>query len=158
MRAGGGADAVERVVHVRHPIPERLVHRVLQGARAGLHGDDLRAEHLHPIDVGLLPLDVDGAHEDDAFEPEARAGGGGRHAVLAGAGLGDDTLLAHAPRQQDLPQHVVDLVRAGVIQLLALEIDLGAARLLPSAVAEVAAMRRHPFGDNRAGSAARHNA
>jgi hypothetical protein len=51
----------------------------------------------------------------------------GGDAVLAGAGLGDDALLAHAPGQQDLAEHVVDLVRAGVVELVALEIDLGAA-------------------------------
>ena len=47
--------------------------------------------------------------------------------MLAGAGLGDDPGLAHAPGEQDLAEAVVDLVRAGVVQLLALEIDLGAA-------------------------------
>jgi len=46
--------------------------------------------------------------------------------MLAGARLRDDALLAHAPRQQNLPQHIVDLVRAGVVELVALEIDLGA--------------------------------
>ena len=54
----------------------------------------------------------------------------------AGPGLRDDPRLAHAPRQQDLAEHVVDLVGAGVVELLALEIDFGAA-----------AMRRHAFGE-----------
>ena len=48
----------------------------------------------------------------------------------AGAGLGDDALLAHAPRQQNLAEHVVHLVRAGVVEVLAFEIDLGARRPL----------------------------
>jgi hypothetical protein len=43
--------------------------------------------------------------------------------VLARPGLGDDPRLAHAPREQRLPDRVVDLVRAGVIEVLALEID-----------------------------------
>src|SRR5207245_9350175 len=42
-------------------------------------------------------------------------------AMLAGARLGDDALLAHAPRQQHLTERVVDLVGAGVVQVLALE-------------------------------------
>src|SRR5690606_28489707 len=46
-----------------------------------------------------------------------------RHAVLAGAGLGDDPALAHAAGQQRLADGVVDLVRAGVVQVLALEQD-----------------------------------
>jgi hypothetical protein len=34
VRAGGGADDVERVMHIRHPVAQRLVHRVLQRGRA----------------------------------------------------------------------------------------------------------------------------
>ena len=137
VRAGDGADAVEGVVDVGDPVAQRLVHRVLQGLRAGLHGHDLGAEHLHAEDVRLLPLDVDRAHVDDAFEAEARAERRGGDAVLAGAGLGDDPLLAHAPGEQDLAEHVVDLVRAGVVQLLALEVDLGAAEMLGQALGEI---------------------
>ena len=48
---------------------------------------------------------------------------GGGDAVLAGPGLGDDARLAHAPRQQRLADAVVDLVGAGVVEVLALEED-----------------------------------
>ena len=147
VRAGGGADAIEGVVDVGDPVAQRLVHRVLEGPRAGLHRPHLGAEHLHAEHVRLLPLDVDRAHVDDAVEAEARAGGGGRDAVLAGARLGDDALLAHAPGEQDLAEHVVDLVRAGVVELVALEVDLRAAEAARSGA------RR-----NRAGSAARRSA
>jgi len=44
--------------------------------------------------------------------------------VLAGAGLGDEAGLAHAPRQQPLPEHLVGLVRAAVEQVLALQLDV----------------------------------
>ena len=57
--------------------------------------------------------------------------------MLAGAGLGDDALLAHAPRHHDLAEHVVDLVRAGVVQLLALEIDLRAAEVFGQPLGEI---------------------
>ena len=60
-----------------------------------------------------------------------------RDAVLAGAGLGDDPGLAHAPGEQDLAQAVVDLVRAGVVQLVALEVDLGAAEMLGQPLGEI---------------------
>ena len=99
--------------------------------------DDLGAEQLHAEDVRLLPLDVHRAHVDDALEAEAGADRGGGDAVLAGAGLGDDALLAHAPGQQDLAEHVVDLVRAGVVQVFALEVDLGAAAMLGEALGEI---------------------
>ena len=48
---------------------------------------------------------------------------GGRDAVLAGAGLRDDARLAHALGEQHLAERVVDLVRAGVAQVFALEPD-----------------------------------
>jgi len=40
--------------------------------------------------------------------------------MLAGPGLGDDPPLAHLQREPDLPQRVVQLVRAGVEQVFAL--------------------------------------
>ena len=92
----------------------------------GLHRHHLGAEHLHAEHVGRLARHVDGAHVDHAFQAEAGAEGGGGDAVLAGAGLGDDARLAHAARQHDLAEHVVHLVRAGVVQLVALEEDLRA--------------------------------
>jgi hypothetical protein len=130
MRARDRADAIERVVHVRHPVAQRLVHRVLERFVPDCHGHDFGAEQIHAEDVRLLPLDVDRAHIDHALQAEARAGRRGRNAMLARAGLGDDALLAHAAREQNLAEHVVDLVRAGVIELFALEINLRAAEML----------------------------
>ena len=43
------------------------------------------------------------------------------------AGFGDDAFLAHAPGEQGLPEAVIDLVRSGMEQVFALEIDLRAA-------------------------------
>jgi hypothetical protein len=61
--------------------------------------------------------------------------------MLAGAGLGDDALLAHPPRHHDLAEHVVDLVRTGVVQLLALEVDLCAAEMFGQALGEIQGRR-----------------
>ena len=147
MRARRRADDVVGVAHVGDPVAQRLVHGVLERLRAGGDGVDLGAEQLHAEHVGLLALDVDRAHEDLARQVELGAHGGHRHAVLAGAGLGDDAGLAHALGEQDLAQAVVDLVAAGVVELVALEVDLGAA-----ADARSGARR------NRAGSAGRRSA
>jgi hypothetical protein len=54
--------------------------------------------------------------------------------MLARAGLRDDPRLAHADREQDLADAVVDLVRAGVVQLVALEPDLRAAQIFGQAL------------------------
>lgn len=51
-----------------------------------------------------------------------RAGGSGcRHAVLARAGFRDQRRFAHMLGEQRLPERVVDLVRAGVQQILAFQ-------------------------------------
>ena len=137
MRAGDGADDVEGALDIGDPVAQRLVHRVLQRARAGLHRHHLGAEQLHAEHVGLLSRHVDLAHVDRAGQVEQRAHGGGRDAMLAGAGLGDDALLAHALGEQDLAHAVVDLVRAGVVELVALQVDLRAAEMLGQARREI---------------------
>ncbi len=71
----------------------------------------------------MLAAHVLGAHVDDALEPEARAHGRRRDAVLTRTGLRDDPPLAEPRREQDLAERVVDLVRPGVVQVLALEDD-----------------------------------
>ncbi len=50
--------------------------------------------------------------------------------MLAGARLGDDAGLAETLGEQCLAEHVVDLVRAGVVEVLALEEHAGAAGVL----------------------------
>ena len=52
----------------------------------------------------------------------------------ARAGLGDDALLAHALGQQSLADGVVDLVRAGMVKVFALQVDLRAAQALRQAL------------------------
>ena len=46
--------------------------------------------------------------------------------MLSGAGFGYDACLAHAARQQYLSDGVVDFVCAGVVEVLALEVDAAA--------------------------------
>ena len=64
--------------------------------------------------------------------------------MLASARLGDDARLAHALGELDLAQAVVDLVAAGVIELVALEVDFGAAEVLGQAFGEIE--RARPAG------------
>ena len=121
MRSGDRAEDVVRGLDVGDPVAERLVDRVLEGPGAGGDGDHLGAEHRHPGHVERLPADVDLAHVDDALQAEQRARGRGGHPVLARPGLRDDPRLAHPPGQQRLAERVVDLVGAGVVQVLPLE-------------------------------------
>ena len=118
---------------VRDPVAHRLVDGVLQRGRSRRHLADLGAERAHPQHVRRLAADVLGAHVHDAFEVEQRAGGRRRDAVLAGPGLGDDPCLAEAAGQERLAEGVVDLVGAGVVEVLALEVQAQAARLAAAA-------------------------
>jgi len=84
---------------------------------------DARAEQFHALHIRALTARVLDAHVDDALEIEQRTDGRRGDTVLAGASLGDDPPLAHSLSEQRLPECVVDLVRAGVVEILALEID-----------------------------------
>ena len=134
--AGSGADDVESVVDIGDPVAERLVEGVLESARAAFDRLYFRAEQAHPEDIGRLPVDIDCAHIDRAGQVEPRADRRRRNPVLPCPGFGDDPRLAHAAGEQDLSEAVVDLVRAGVVQLVALEVDFRAAQ-----------MRRQPLGE-----------
>ena len=105
----------------------------------------LGAHQPHAEDIGRLPADVFLAHVDDALQPQHGADRRRGHAVLAGAGLGDDAALAHPFGQQPLPQGVVDLVRAGVGQVFAFEEDPGAAAVCGQPLGQVE--RRRPAGE-----------
>ena len=126
MRPGDRADQVERVADIGDPVSQRLVHRVLERPRAALDRMNGRAEQLHALDVERLAHDILGAHVDLARQAEQCGDGRGGDAVLAGTGLGDQPALAHPAREDRLADAVVDLVRARVIEVLALEVDLGA--------------------------------
>ncbi len=64
--------------------------------------------------------------------------------MLARAGFGDDALLAHAHGHQDLAEAVVDLVGAGVVELVALEVNARAAEMGGQPLGEV--QRAGPAG------------
>ncbi len=127
LRIRGGADAradqVVGVLDVRDPVADRLARRLLERLRPELDGANLGAEQAHALDVRPLAAHVLGAHVDDAVEAEAGADGGGRDPVLARAGLGDDPPLAESLREHRLAERVVQLVRAGVEEILALQVE-----------------------------------
>jgi len=123
MRAQHRAQEIVRRADRSGPVAHGLVDRVLERAAAGGDRDDLGAEELHPLHVRALPLHVDLAHVDAALKPDARAGGCGRDSVLPRARLRDDAGLPHPPREERLADGVVDLVRARVEEILALEIN-----------------------------------
>ncbi len=112
-----------RVGRVGDPVADCGADCLLERPGARFDRHDLGAEQVHPFDIGTLAAHVLGAHVDDALEVEQRAGGRGRDTMLAGPRLGDHATLSHPLREQRLPDGVVDLVRAGVGEVLALEVD-----------------------------------
>ena len=121
VRTHHRTQAVVAVTDGGDPVPHRLVDGVLERLGTAVHRFDLGAEQLHPEHVQRLPLDIDGTHVHLALEPHQRRRRCRRHPVLAGAGLCHQPGLAHPLGQQCLAEHVVDLVRSGVIEVLALE-------------------------------------
>ena len=141
VRPGDRADDVERVFDMGDPVAQRLVHRVLQSRGPRMHRHHLGAEQFHAEDVGLLPFDVGRAHIDNARDIEQCARGCGRDAMLTRASLGDDPPLVHTARQQHLAETIVDLVRAGVVELVPLQIELGAAEMTGQPLGEIQGTR-----------------
>ncbi len=127
MRTIRGAENVVRVADVGYPVAHGLVDRFLKRLLAGFHADDCCAHEPHAKHIQRLALHVVRAHVDDTLQTKFRARRRGRHAMLARTGLGDDTFLAHAFRENRLRKCIVDLVRARVQQILALQINLRAA-------------------------------
>ena len=130
VRPGDRADDVERVGDIGDPVAQRLVHGVFERMGTGGDGNNFRPQHLHAEHVGLLPLDIDCAHVNNAFQPKARADRGCRNAMLARTGFRDDAGFAHAHSQQNLAHHIIDFMRAGMVELIPLQIDLGATQML----------------------------
>jgi hypothetical protein len=127
MRAGHGADDVEGVGDVGHPVAHGFIQRILERLRSRLDRHHPGPQQFHAIDVGGLAADVLRTHVDHAFHPVAGGDGRRGNAMLAGAGFRDHARLAHASRQEGLADAVVDLVRPGVVEVFSLQVDLSAA-------------------------------
>ncbi len=123
VRTSHGADAIERVTHVGHPVAQRIVHCIFQGATTGSHGHHFCTKKAHTEHVRGLTLDIMCAHIDHTFQTEFRTNRGRCNTVLACTCLGNDAGLAHAAGQNDLAQHIVDFMRASMVQFVALHID-----------------------------------
>ena len=121
MRAQRRSEQVIGVLDVGDPVAHRLVDGVLQRLAARVDLAHRRPQQLHAHDVQRLAPHVLAAHVDDALEAQQRAGRRRRHPVLPRARLGHHAAFAHALGQQRLAERVVDLVGAGVRQVLALQ-------------------------------------
>ena len=122
--ASHGADDVEGVIHIGHPVTHGFVQCVFQGTAAAFHGHDGRAQQFHAVDVGALAFHIFTAHVHHTFQTVARADGSCCHPMLASTGFGNDARLAHSFGEHGLAYGVVDFVGTRVIQVFAFQEDL----------------------------------
>src|SRR3990172_8510622 len=137
MRSEDRAEHVMRVRNVRDPVAHGLVDCVLERLAADVHRPHDGPEELHAEDIERLPRNILRAHVDLAVQPKHRRRGSRGDAMLARARLGNHAGLAHAFGEKDLRKRIVDLVRAGVAEIFALEIDLRAAEMVPEPLGEI---------------------
>ena len=137
MGACNRPDAIKRVTHIGDPVTQRIVHGVFQCAATGSYRHHFGTQKFHAEHVWRLTFHVVRAHVNHALQSEFRTYCGGCHTVLTSSGFSDDPRLAHAARQNDLTQHVVDLMCASVVQLVALHVDLRAPEFLSEALGKV---------------------
>ena len=109
----------------------------LEGPAARLDWDHLGAQRAHPEDVELLALRVDLTHVHNALEPHHGAHSGGGNSMLPRTSLGDDARFAEPLGEDSLANGVVDLVGAGVREVLALEPDACSTAQLGEALREI---------------------
>ena len=119
--ADDGPDAVVRVLHRGHPVPQRLVDGVLQGGAAGLTGTTsaprsrMRKTLRAWRSTSTAPMNT--LHR----KPNRAAAVAVATPCWPAPVSAMTGRLAHVAGQQRLAQHVVDLVGAGVGQVLPLQ-------------------------------------
>mmetsp|Transcript_18721 Transcript_18721/g.32509 ORF Transcript_18721/g.32509 Transcript_18721/m.32509 type:complete len:366 (-) Transcript_18721:76-1173(-) len=130
MGTGDRTHDVVSLDGVAHPVTNGFGQGI--GQRRGTRGDrsHLSTHEPHTEHIELLSLHILGTHVHNALHAESRAHGGGGHAVLSRAGLGNNAGLAHTPCEQNLGEGVVDLVSTSMVQILALQINLGPRSIL----------------------------
>ena len=129
MRADDAADDVVRGLDARHPVAHGFVDGVAERAPAARDRPHFGPQQLHAEDVELLPADVFLAHVDDAVRPKwAQA-----VAVATPCWPAPVSAMTRGLPIRSVsrawPMRVVDLVGAGVVEVLALEVDVRAAAL-----------------------------
>ena len=90
-------------------------------------------ETLNAIDIGSLTFRIDCSHVDGAWETQPRTRCCCCDAVLPGPGLGNHTSSSEPTGQEGLTNGIVDLVGAGVGEVLSFEIN-GCPPRFPEAV------------------------
>ena len=128
MRPEHRADAVDRILVILRIGLESGIHRLFQCLQPEGDGNHFRSENLHAGHVGRLLGDIDFPHVNFTLQPKVGGGSGERHTVLAGAGFRNQPFLAHEFGEQTFSHAVIELMGAGMVEILPLEVDLAVAQ------------------------------
>ena len=129
VRPHGRTYDVEGILRVAAPVAYGLRAGIAQRHVAGAHRVHLGSQHLHALYVGMLALNIGGTHENLTLHVHQGAYRSGSHTVLSGSGFGNDAGLAHLLGHENLTDGVVDFVCTGMVQVLALQIELASVLL-----------------------------
>ena len=129
VRTHGRTYDVEGILRVAAPVAYGLRAGIAQRHVAGTHRVHLGSQHLHALYVGMLALHIGGTHENLTLHVHQGAYRSGSHTVLSGSGFGNDAGLAHLLGHENLTDGVVDFVCTGMVQVLALQIELASVLL-----------------------------
>ena len=113
-----------RIGNAVSPFAHGFRHGIFQRCRPRFHGMHLRAQQAHLVYIQSLTFGVFLTHEHFAFHVHERRRRSRGNTVLTCARFGDNARLAHLLGKQDLPEHVVDLMRASMVQIFTLQVDL----------------------------------
>ena len=91
---------------------------------------NFRSQKAHPIHVQRLTLRILFSHKYFTFHPHHGSCCSCRHPMLTGSCLCDHTGFSHFLCQQYLPQHVINLMCTGMIQIFSLQIHFCPAEIL----------------------------
>jgi len=109
------------VIHVGDPVSDCFTCRILQGSGSSGHWYYLGPQQPHANDIQLLAPHVFLTHVDNTTKPETGTDCRGRDSVLSRACFCNDPFLAKPGCEEGLTNRVVYLVRASMVEVLALQ-------------------------------------
>ena len=130
MRSDSGAQNIKGIITAGSPCTHGLIAGILQGASAAGYPGNRCPQQLHLEYIQRLSAHVLNPHEHLTFHTEKSRRCCGGNPMLPGTRLRNDFRFSHSFCQQCLPQHIIDLVRTGMIQILPLQIYLCTAQFL----------------------------
>ena len=134
MRAENRAYTIDSILILSCVSGKSIVNSFFKGCKSVSYLNYVCAEDLHSCDVGSLLFDINRAHIDITFKSEICRCGSEVNTVLTCAGFCDDLLFAHVFSKEGFAHAVIELMRACVVKVLALYVELNVAVFIGKAL------------------------